>query len=165
MDVIARKVCIIGDFAVGKTSTVARFVHNEFSEKYQTTVGVSIDTREVDTSKGRIKLVIWDIAGTDRFSAIEFSYLKGAAGYLIVVDGTRKNTLDVAQRLRVDARTRYGEVPTVMLLNKQDLVDDWEIATPDVDRLRSDQEVFLTSAKTGENVERAIVRLAELTAG
>ena len=39
------KVCVLGDFAVGKTSTVARFVHNEFSDKYLTTVGVKIDIR------------------------------------------------------------------------------------------------------------------------
>ncbi len=161
MDAIARKVCIIGDFAVGKTSTVARFVHNVFSEKYLTTVGVKIDTREIDTATGRVKLVIWDIAGTDRFSAIEFSYLRGAAAYLMVADGTRAHTLDVAQRLRLEARDRYGEVPSVLLVNKSDLREDWEIDDARLDELRGQGErVFVTSAKTGANVDDTIVAVA-----
>ena len=160
-----RKICIIGDFAVGKTSTVARFVHNVFSEKYLTTVGVKIDTREVDVAEARVKLVIWDIAGTDRFSAIEFSYLRGAAAYLIVADGTRAHTLEVAWRLRMEARERYGDVPNVLLVNKADLQDEWEVDAADLEDLRGRGEhIFVTSAKTGANVDDAIVALAKLIA-
>ncbi|NND61279.1 MAG: GTP-binding protein [Gammaproteobacteria bacterium] len=166
MEAVARKICIIGDFAVGKTSTVARFVHNAFSEKYLTTVGVKIDTREIDTNSGPVKLVIWDIAGTDRFSAIEFSYLRGAAGYLVVADGTRGHTVDVARRLRAEARERYGEVPSVMLVNKADLADEWDTDEATFDSLAQDHAaVFRTSAKTGDNVENAIRTLAEMVAG
>lgn len=165
MDPQARKVCIIGDFAVGKTSTIARFVHNVFSEKYLTTVGVKIDTREVDLDDRRLKLVIWDIAGSDRFSAIEFSYLRGAAGYLVVADGTRSHTLDVANRLRAEARERYGEVPAVLLLNKADLDSEWDLDEQVVGRLEAAGErVFVTSAKTGANVDEAIVALARMIA-
>lgn len=165
MEIAARKICIIGDFAVGKTSTVARFVHNVFSEKYLTTVGVKIDTRETETAAGKIKLVIWDIAGTDRFSAIEFSYLRGSAGYLVVADGTRRKTLDVALRLRGEARERYGVVPSVVLLNKHDLQDSWEFSAQEIDALREQGDyVYLTSALTGENVEQAISQLAGLIA-
>ena len=83
MTALTKKVCIIGDFAVGKTSTVARCVHNVFSDKYLTTVGVKIDTKEVvlEDSEKTVKMIIWDIAGTDRFSAVEFSYLRGSSGY------------------------------------------------------------------------------------
>lgn len=165
MEAEARKVCIIGDFAVGKTSTIARFVHNVFSEKYLTTVGVKIDTREVVVDQRRLKLVIWDIAGSDRFSAIEFSYLRGAAGYLVVADGTRAHTLDVATRLRRDARERYGEVPAVLLLNKSDLESEWDLDDEAVGRLEAEGErVFVTSAKTGANVDEAIVALARMIA-
>lgn len=165
MDKQARKVCIIGDFAVGKTSTIARFVHNVFSEKYLTTVGVKIDTREVGVGDSTVKLVIWDIAGTDRFSAIEFSYLRGSAGYLIVADGTRSHTLGVAQRLRQEARERYGDVPAVVLLNKADLEDEWELDDDTVASLEKDGEkVFITSAKTGANVNEAILELAGMVA-
>ncbi|MBT8130940.1 MAG: GTP-binding protein [Gammaproteobacteria bacterium] len=164
MDLITRKVCIIGDFAVGKTSTVARFVHNVFSEKYLTTVGVKIDTRVLETKDGTgIKLVIWDIAGTDRFSAVEFSYLRGASAYLVVADGTRAHTLDVAGRLVDEARERYGDVPRVYLINKSDLENEWEVTDERQKNLvASSEPVFITSAKTGANVEQALQALAEM---
>ncbi|MDH3645213.1 MAG: GTP-binding protein [Gammaproteobacteria bacterium] len=164
MDVITRKICIIGDFAVGKTSTVARFVHNVFSDKYLTTVGVKIDTRKLTTTGGvEMKMVIWDIAGTDRFSAVEFSYLRGASGYLVVADGSRTHTLDVADRLVAEARERYGHVPQVYLLNKSDLEDEWEISDERRAKLQSSgEDVFITSAKTGRNVDEAMHALAEM---
>lgn len=156
-----RKVCIIGDFAVGKTSTVARFVHNVFSEKYLTTVGVKIDTRKLEVDDDEVKLIIWDIAGTDRFSAVEFSYLRGASGYLVVIDGTREHTADVAERLVNEARDRYGDVPQVFLVNKSDLQDEWEISDERLARLRdSGKSVFITSARSGANVDEAIHELA-----
>lgn len=162
---ITKKVCIIGDFAVGKTSSVARCVNNVFSEKYLTTVGVKIDTKEmvVGRQQTALKLVIWDIAGTDRFSAVEFSYLRGSSGFLLVADGTRAHTLDVAKKLRTETIERYGDMPSVLLLNKADLEDDWDISDATVAQLESEgYSPFVTSAKTGANVEQAFVRLAEL---
>jgi len=162
---LTKKVCIIGDFAVGKTSSVARCVNNVFSEKYLTTVGVKIDTKEmtVGESDVPVKLVIWDIAGTDRFSAVEFSYLRGSSGFILVVDGTRAHTLDVARRLRTETHERYGELPSVMLLNKSDLDSEWEIDDASIAELERDGFLpFVTSAKTGDNVEQAFQKLAEL---
>ena len=43
----ARKLCMLGDFGVGKTSLVSRFVHSTFSDKYLTTIGVKVDTKEI----------------------------------------------------------------------------------------------------------------------
>ena len=166
--VSTRKICIIGDFGVGKTSTVARFVHSVFSEKYLTTVGVKIDTKTVRAgeSESELKLVIWDIAGADRFSAVEFSYLRGAAGYLLVADGTRGNTLDVARRLCSEAEQRFGALPYVLLINKSDLTEQWEVPGSAIEELRSaGTTVFLTSAKTGDNVETAIQTLANKLLG
>lgn len=164
MAAITRKICIIGDFAVGKTSTVARYVHNVFSEKYLTTVGVKIDTKdiELDGQAEPVKLVIWDIAGSDRFSAVEFSYLRGSSGFLLVIDGTRGNTLAAARRLRAEAVERYGELPLVTLINKADLADEWEVSDADIESLEADGfHPLRTSAKTGDNVEAALVQLAQ----
>lgn len=163
MSAVTRKVCIIGDFGVGKTSTVARYVHDVFSEKYLTTVGVKIDTKEIALDDGRVtvKLVIWDIAGTDRFSAVEYSYLRGSAGYLLVADGTRSPTVETLRKLRREAEQRYGPQPTVTLLNKYDLKELWEVPDATIEMLREEgHTVYRTSAKTGENVERALVDLA-----
>ena len=133
--------------------------------EFPTTVGVKIDTKEmtVGSSDVPIKLVIWDIAGTDRFSAVEFSYLRGSSGFILVVDGTRAHTLDVAKKLHTETRDRYGELPSVLLLNKSDLQDEWEIDESVIDELEQEGfRPFVTSAKTGENVEQAFQRLAEL---
>ncbi|MFK8015523.1 MAG: Rab family GTPase [Gammaproteobacteria bacterium] len=159
-----RKICIIGDFAVGKTSTVARVVHNVFSDKYLTTVGVKIDTKSLALEDGRaMKLVIWDIAGTDRFTAVEYSYLRGASGYLLVIDGTRRQTMDVALELQREARERYGDVPCVTLVNKNDLTAQWQLTDDDLKALRANgHRVYLTSARTGEKVEEALLALSQL---
>lgn len=160
---IAKKVCIIGDFAVGKTSTVARFVKNVFSEKYLTTVGVKIDTKEMTLSDGRqLKMVIWDIAGSERFSAVEFSYLRGAQAYVLVADGTRGETMTSALALREAVEKRFGKLPFVLLINKNDLQDSWEVSGEQIASLRKAGMVVLcTSARTGQCVERAFQALAD----
>jgi small GTP-binding protein len=154
------KVCIIGDFAVGKTSTIARFVNNEFSEKYLTTVGVKIDTKIVETNAGPLKLVIWDVAGTDRFTDIEFAYLRGSAGYLLVADGTRPDTLNSALNLHTELKAAHGALPFVALVNKSDLSEQWQI-DDDVlaDYRRKGIDWMTCSAKTGTNVASAIEAL------
>lgn len=164
---IARKVCIIGDFAVGKTSTVTRFVNNVFSDKYLTTVGVKIDTKDIALADGNsLRMVIWDIAGSDRFSSAEFAYMRGAQGYLLVVDGTRRQTLASALTLRAAVEERYGKMPHVILINKHDLVEDWEISEEELASLNEeDAPILCTSAMTGKCVERAFAKLAEALTG
>ncbi len=164
MITLTSKVCVVGDFAVGKTSLVERFVHNHFSEKYLSTVGVKIDTKELVFSDRNVaqKLVIWDVAGSDRFGHTEFAYLRGANGYIFVADGTRPTTLGSVDSLREQISGQFGEAPAVLLINKRDLEVDWDIGQKRLERLRdSHADVFLTSAKSGDEVERAMQRLAE----
>lgn len=167
MTVLTSKICVVGDFAVGKTSVVERYVNNQFSEKYLTTVGVKIDTKEIEASADGVaqKLVIWDVAGTDRFGATEFAYLRGAAGYLYVADGTRAPTLQAAQELRLQIEEQYGRHPGILLLNKHDLAPRWDISAARIDAAREKFDaLYLTSAKSGEAVQEAIVQLAEMIA-
>jgi len=162
---VTSKICVVGDFAVGKTSVVERFVNNEFSEKYLSTVGVKIDTKEVELPSldVRHKLVIWDVAGSDRFGHTEFAYLRGASGYLYVSDGTRPVTLDALENLRIQIEEKYGPAPSVALVNKRDLVSDWDTSDERLDALnRSFASVYRSSAKTGDEVEQALVKLSEL---
>src|SRR6201995_5820597 len=124
---LQKKVCMLGGFSVGKTSLVKRYVSSIFSETYLTTVGVKIDKKTVDLSGRTVNLILWDLAGEDDISALRMSYLRGSAGYVLVADGTRPATLDVALSLRERVRTEYGPLPFVLLLNKHDLTDQWEI--------------------------------------
>ncbi|MBT8086895.1 MAG: GTP-binding protein [Gammaproteobacteria bacterium] len=161
---LTSKVCVVGDFAVGKTSVVERFVSNHFSEKYLSTVGVKIDTKEIEHSDREIshKLVIWDVAGSSVFGEKEYAYLRGASGYIYVADGTRPLTLVSAETIRNQILARFSAAPAVLLVNKRDLVSDWEVSDAEFDALAKHyDEAYRTSAKTGDEVETAIVRLAE----
>ena len=178
-----RKICLLGDFAVGKTSLVSRYVHNIFSDRYLTTVGVKIDTRIIeltsdaakpdsqadaqaaDTPLRSIKLVLWDLAGAANLSAPARAYIQGAHGFLAVCDGTRRATLNTALALLNSAREQIGTRPAVLLVNKQDLYESWEVDQDSLDSARSRvANVLATSAKSGANVDRAFRLLAELCA-
>lgn len=161
---LTSKVCIVGDFAVGKTSVVERFVRNQFSEKYLTTIGVKIDTKELEFGRLGVlqKLVIWDVAGSDRFGDAEFAYLRGANGYIFVADGTRSVTLDSIETIRTQIEDHYGPAPSAVFVNKKDLVADWCVSEGRLEKLgASFDRVYRTSAKTGDDVEHAMVELAE----
>lgn len=162
MGIIQKKICILGTFAVGKTSLVAQFVHGIFSEKYKTTIGVKIDKKSLELDGQPIELLLWDLTGDDRFQKVSTSYLRGSNGYLLVADGTRKPTLDVALTLHKHAQATLGEVPFVLLLNKADLVDEWELEDEDWTHLQAlGWTILQTSAKTGTRVDEAFRILAQ----
>jgi small GTP-binding protein len=152
--VIKKKICMVGAFGVGKTSLVSRFVHSIFSEKYQTTVGVKIDKKVMQHPAGEITLVLWDLAGEDALTTVRPAHLKGAAGYILVMDGLRRNTLGVAIDLHDRVSQAVGDVPFICVVNKADVRESWEIQQPDLDNLVSrGWTVVETSAKTGTAVE------------
>jgi small GTP-binding protein len=153
---IKKKICLLGAFAVGKTSLVQRYVHSIFSDKYNTTVGVKIEKILVKSNDTDVNLIIWDLHGEDEFQHIQFSYLKGSSGLIYVVDGTRKATLETALELKKEADETIGKVPFLLLINKQDLKDLWEIDSLTLEDIRRKGAIVMnTSAKTGEDVKEA----------
>jgi small GTP-binding protein len=157
---IQKKVCMLGGFAVGKTSLVARFVSSIFSEKYLSTVGVKIDKKVVSVDGRDAMLLLWDIYGQDDFQTVQPAQLRGMAGYLLVVDGTRRATLDTARLLHEKAKTVAGDVPFVVVINKSDLASSWEIDDVAFFKLvEQGWRIVKTSAKTGDGVEHAFESL------
>jgi small GTP-binding protein len=156
------KVCMIGAAGVGKTSLVARFVSSTFSDAYRTTIGVKVETRRVERPGGTLDMVVWDLSGEDEFQSVQTSYLRGASGNLLVIDGTRRETIDVAIRLEARANEAVGRVPLVVVLNKIDSVAAWEIGPRDMEAMSArGWFVVRTSAKRGDGVEDAFDRLAD----
>lgn len=161
MSVVAHKMCMLGDFGVGKTSLVSRFVRSTFSEKYLTTVGVKVDSKEVALAgRASCKLVIWDIAGRSTLDALNMTYLRGASALLLVADGTRERSLHSALNLLMQSRTLLPDAVVVLAVNKLDLIDQWEVAPAAIAELRRTLPVFETSARSGEGVEAAFTELA-----
>ena len=162
---LQKKICVLGGFGVGKTSLVKRYVESIFSETYLTTVGVKIDKKSVDLEDRTITLILWDVAGEDDISSMRLSYLRGSAGYVLVADGTRPATLEVALSIRRRVEADSGPLPFVLLLNKNDLTDQWAIPEEALEDLRRDGWwARSSSARTGDGVEDAFKDLARRVA-
>ena len=159
---IQKKICLVGAFATGKTSLVSRFVKSIYSDIYHSTVGVKIDKKVVKLKQQEVSLILWDIHGEDEFQRLQMSYLRGASGYLLVVDGTRRYTLDKAFSLQDRVENSIGQVPFILLLNKLDLTDDWEIDDATLNTILQKKWIVIkSSAKTGLGVEEAFQKLVE----
>jgi small GTP-binding protein len=164
------KICLIGDAAVGKTSLIRRFVYNDFDDKYLLTLGTRISKKalNVKDEKGRdfnVNLIIWDIMGQKGFrELLKEAYFYGAKGILAVCDMTRRETLENLEAWLKDVHAVSGRVPAIFLGNKADLKEKHVITSGDLGRVAQAYASpwYLTSAKTGENVEEAFARLAML---
>ncbi len=160
---IKKKIAMLGAFAVGKTSLVQQYVNSIFSEKYQTTIGVKIDQKQLIIDGQDITLMLWDLYGDDDFMKMKPTYLIGASGYLLVADGTRSETIDVAIQLQAMAAATTNNAPFILLINKSDLDETWEIAPETLLRLQQrGWQVLLTSAKKDLMVDEAFEKLAKM---
>ncbi len=163
MKVVQKKICLMGDFAVGKTSLVRRFVEGRFDEKYLSTIGVAVSRRTLSRDGYTLNLLIWDLVGGNELSHRETGYLAGTAGAIVVCDLTRPNTLETLQRYVHQVRVSNPQAALLLVGNKADLVaermiDDEQLMAVS-QALRT--EYFLTSAKTGQAVEEAFNYLAD----
>ncbi|MFX0042999.1 MAG: Rab family GTPase [Candidatus Hodarchaeota archaeon] len=158
------KVIIIGEPAVGKTSLVKKFVSGQFSKDYRSSIGTNIFTKQIELKKDtRVSIQLWDIAGQERWVKMRHVYYRGAKGVIIVGDLTRKNTFDQIEEFWVpDVKQYCPSAPITLLANKNDLKR--ELNEKDISLLGekiNTISVLFTSAKTGENVEKAFKLISE----
>jgi small GTP-binding protein len=170
MTSIKKKICLLGSFAVGKTSLVERFVHDHFEDKYLTTVGVKISTKLMPPVKspgsGRLTqhtFLIWDIAGLEKFDRVAMNYFRGGAGALAVADLTVPETID---RLHEFCEKFLSVNPRATLLILGNKVDLFQSNDNIISNLAETARAFssdylLTSAKTGQQVEKAFQELSK----
>lgn len=178
MKTISKKICMVGDFGVGKTSLIRRYVEGIFSDQYLSTVGVKISRKTVELEPlseslheqetvletVSLQLILWDLEGHTRFKSIAPSYLQGAKGALIVADVTRPETID---RLGEHVQLFLSVNPegwAIIALNKADLLPLQKteallknVECQGLDRILS---THLTSAKTGKNANSIFEELA-----
>jgi small GTP-binding protein len=157
-----KKVCLLGSYGVGKTSLVARFVHSMFADKYHTTVGVKIDKKVLNVDGDEITLMLWDMAGEETGAPVKLNQVRDTSGYLLVADGTRAKTLEIARSIQQRVQDEVGERPFLLLVNKADLKDTWEIQESAWQELAGEGWTILeTSAKSGDHVEEAFLSLTK----
>ena len=158
---LKKKICMLGYYGVGKTSLVSQFVNQMFADKYQTTVGVKIDKKVVQVDGQEVTLMLWDVAGEEDNAPVKLNHVRGASGYLLVLDGHRQKTLDAALSIQERVESEIGPRPFLLLANKADERSTWEVTDASLADLTSrGWTVFETSAKTGDNVEKAFLTLA-----
>jgi small GTP-binding protein len=161
---IQKKICMVGVSGVGKTCLVQQYVHSIFAARYLSTVGVKIDRKDVKSGGRVVRLMLWDIEGRDGAPDVSESYLRGAHGIIYVVDGTRRETVDLIFEIRDNVTHQVGDVPSVIALNKIDLTNEWELQPADEQNLGSKGvHLIRTSAKTGEGVEATFQWVADAT--
>jgi small GTP-binding protein len=170
MSVISKKICMIGDFSVGKTSLIRRYLDRQFSDHYLSTIGVKISRKELNFSTPEAgeticKLMIWDIEGKTEFQSITPSYVAGAKGAIIVADLNRPDTIDHIQKhLDLIRSNNPGGTAIAIALNKSDTLSR-ERTQSIVDSIQLTQrysvrQIYITSAKTGDAVEEMFEWLA-----
>lgn len=162
--IVQKKICLLGDFGVGKTSLVRRFVEDRFDDKYLTTIGVKISRKVISRPYGAMSMLVWDLAGSNGFDSLSnSSYMHGAAGAMVVCDITRRETLATFEEYARQIRFMNPRIHLVFVCNKVDL-NDQVVSTDDLRGVSStfgDGNYFLTSAKTGDQVEQVFLSLAE----
>ena len=157
---LKKKICMLGAYSVGKTSLVRSFVYSIFEERYHSTVGVKIDKKVVDIEDQTVEFLLWDIAGEDDRFRVPASYLRGAAGYLLVIDGTRKDTFDRALDLQRRTEEAAGKIPFIAVINKTDLESSWDLDQRALDAIDEKKwTIMKTSAKLGTGVNEAFNKL------
>ncbi|QKQ75441.1 Rab family GTPase [Nostoc sp. TCL240-02] len=170
MSTISKKICLFGDFGVGKTSLIRQFVECQFSDEYLSTVGVKISRKLVSVSekdlliKENLQLIIWDIEGSNKFKAVANNYFQGSKGAVIVGDVTQADTLAHIQKHIQTFLAVNPKSYIVVALNKSDM-----IASEYLESIRTTYQftnqvnildTYITSAKTGNNVDKIFQSLA-----
>ena len=173
MSQLSKKICLIGDFAVGKTSLIRRFVYSVFDDKYLSTIGVKVSRKTIVLSRQyssvqeqvtEMTMMLWDLAGSEEFTQVRASYLRGAAGAILVCDLTRPETLVNLRGYADDLFKASPKAKIVLAANKQDLADQVRIEQAAIENVAVSLSApyYLTSAKTDTNVEMLFHHLGQL---
>ncbi len=162
---IQKKICLLGDMAVGKTSLIRRFIHNVFTEQYTVTIGVNVSRKTVvvTTPQGIVTMtmILWDLSSSESFSVMRESYLRGASGALLVGDLTRPGSFDFLTHYANQMRMINPESKLILAANKIDLLPNQTDIHRYADQfaVKLNAKCYYTSAKTGTAVEEVFREL------
>jgi small GTP-binding protein len=157
-----KKILLLGDGAVGKTSLIKRFVVDFFDDNYITTIGTKVTVKnmkiDLEDKVTHMKLQIWDVLGQKGYESLYHSSFYGAQGVMFIADVTRMQTFDSIKNYWIPkVRKIIGNVPFIILANKSDLITDNKFTYENLKEFASEytESYYLTSAKNGDNVDLA----------
>ncbi|MFX1426118.1 MAG: ADP-ribosylation factor-like protein, partial [Promethearchaeota archaeon] len=159
------KLVLTGDYEVGKTSLIRRFVQNLFTEGYHSTVGLEISKKTIELTKDtKMNFAIWDIGGQiTQMTPYRKRFYGGANFAFIVIDRTRRESIKSIDKWNNELQKYVGRSLNIILVgNKSDLEDDIIISENEIRNIANINNFFyiLTSAKTGENVNDSFLYIA-----
>jgi small GTP-binding protein len=168
---LGKKVCMVGDVAVGKSSLVRRFIYDLFEDRYvgtNGTTGVKVSCKVVTVPRNdtmiELTIMLWDLADSKDCDSVRVSYLRGAGGAVAVCDITRPSTIDGLYKYSRDLRAINPVAHLILAVNKTDLTDQWAMTDTQIEAVALDIKapIHLTSAKTGENVDEVFRHLGRM---
>ena len=163
------KIIMCGAGAVGKTALVRRYVENKFDHNYLLTIGMDpsnkiIDVKDESGETHKVSLLIYDVAGQERFQTLREVFFRGAHGAFLVFDLTRDRTVDALIDWHRQIMERLGPIPIFLIGNKADLTNDIEVEKDIITKKLiprfGAQKYFETSALKNEGVSEAFQDIA-----
>jgi small GTP-binding protein len=158
MAIIKKKMVLLGDGAVGKTSLIRKFVTDKYDDDYIVTIGTKVTKKDLVVGGKELTLMIWDVLGQQGYTTTQSMSFSGSTGAMLVADITRSETLDSLTNYWIPTLTEVtGPIPLIFLANKADLKDQYQFDEAGLEALAKSYGAshLLTSAKSGMNVEKA----------
>lgn len=162
------KIVVGGEGGVGKTTLLHRYIHNEFLDDMNMTIGVQMHTQALDHGDKKIKLSLWDLGGQERFRFIQSRYVYGSSGAFICFDMSRyATTAKLNEWVSMFRENASPDIPIVLVGTKMDLITDESILTSITEGAEELVEelglhcFFPTSSKSNTNIHEAILYMVE----
>jgi len=179
------KVVVVGDGGVGKTTLVFRYMKNLWIPNLKETIGAEFHSKIVEYKGHKINMVLWDIAGQEKFKDVRKEHIRGCDCAIVMYDMTRMNTLfNVPMWVEMIRESSSSNAPILLVGGKYDAffftenetTNDKErkLLDDDFKKVKKAAEVIkeklklngaiITSSKTGENVSETILYAIDLIA-
>lgn len=159
---VALKVVIVGNGGVGKSSMIQRYCKGTFTKDYKKTIGVDFLERQIEVDGEEVRLMLWDTAGQEEFDAITKAYYRGAQACVLAFSTTDRDSFEAAHSWKLKVENECGEIPTVIVQNKIDLIDQSVVNPEEADLLARALgcRLLRTSVKEDINVAAVFRHLA-----
>ena len=164
------KITLLGNPGVGKTCIISRYIDDSFNENNESTIGANFSEKIIKKGDKEVQLNIWDTAGQEKFHSLGKHFYKDSYIVCLVYDITNQESLDSLKTIWYPDLQKFGEKYTVLAVvgNKCDLYENDILA--DEEQAKSfakeiNATFMLTSAKTGDGVEKLFNTLTDIYLG